>query len=92
MGRPGWGAFLLPFSFTATADRWAGHESLTRLGLVCAAVLTMAPAGTKTLSCETAQGPDLMMAALPQGPLYRHTEEAKYANPEGGKNCFNHKS
>jgi hypothetical protein len=31
-----------------------------------------------------------MMAALPQGPLNRHTEEGEDANPQGDKNCFDH--
>jgi hypothetical protein len=46
--------------------------------------------GSKILSSETVQRPDLMMAAMPQGPLYRHTKERKNANPQGDKNCFNH--
>jgi hypothetical protein len=32
----------------------------------------------------------LMMAASPQGPLYRHTKEGEDANPQGDKNCFDH--
>ncbi|MGD0814987.1 MAG: hypothetical protein ABSA83_15385 [Verrucomicrobiota bacterium] len=46
--------------------------------------------GSKILSSETAQGPDLMMAALPQSPLYRHTKKGEYANPQSDKSCFNH--
>jgi hypothetical protein len=77
-------------NFAAAADGWAGHELSTRHGLICAALLTTAPTGAKILSCEAAQGTDLMMAALPQGPLYRHTKEGEYANPQGDKKRFDH--
>jgi hypothetical protein len=86
------GRLFLPFDFVTAADGWAGHEPSTRDGLICGGRLTMAPTGSKILSCETPQGANLMMTALPQGALYRHAEESEDANPQGDKNCFDHNS